>query len=381
MKLNKQLITGIGGGIVLLAVVIVIAGNRAKKSEAARHAVATKIAQQQAPRPVRFERVQAMPVDRTRSYPGLVKASDESALSFRVGGPLTEVNVKLGEPVKKGDLLMQIDPRDFKDRIQSLEAQRAGVIAGQQNAEQDYIRIAKLFEQQVVPQSDYDHAQNALNSANASVKTLNAQLDIARHALEDTSLRAPYNGTVTEQLKENHEMVADGKTVLRYHNIERLEVTVSVPENEIVTHSMDGSTAMVSFPSIAGARVEARLTEWSSAADPMTRTYAVTFEFKAPSAFNILPGMSASIDWAAVSNADDVIAVPVSAIVSQSDGRSAVWVFDEATGHAEKRLVTVGDLMGSARIIVRAGLSEGEQVVVSGGRLIHEALLLKAAKK
>jgi RND family efflux transporter MFP subunit len=315
---------------------------------------------------------------RERSFPGIVNASEESALSFRVGGPLMEVNVKLGQAVKKGDLLMQIDPRDFKDRIRSLEAQLSGVVAIQKKAQQDFARISKLFHEKVLAQSDFDSATSALDATDASVKNLNAGLLIARHALADTSLCAPYDGTLTGQLVENHEMVNPGQVVLKFHNIKLLEINVSLPENEIVSRSLNaGITARVSFPAITGKTCDARLTEWSSSADPLTRTYAVTFEFNAPEEYRVLPGMSADVSWHAASGDSAVLTVPVSALIRQTDGSTFVWVFHESEGRAEQRPVMIGELVGASRIAVTEGLFGVEQVVVSGGRLIDETLALK----
>jgi RND family efflux transporter MFP subunit len=375
----KKIATGLGGVVFVAAMTGVLVKGGMKKAEDKVKAETEVLVAQQAARPVNLERVQATPIAQKRDYPGVVKASAESALSFRVGGPLVSVNVKLGEPVKKGDLLMQIDPRDFEDRIQSLAAQLAGASAQQQNAEQDYLRISGLFKEKVVPQSDYDHAKNAKDSAGAVVKGIQAQLAIARHALEDTSLRAPYDGTVSKQLVENHEMVKAGAVVLRFQNIQWLEATVSVPENEIVKRSLDGSKlANVSFSAISGRQFQARLKEWSSVADPLTRTYAVTFKFQAPESFRILPGMSASISWNDGA-AKPVLTVPASAVVPIAGGGSSVWIYDEASGRAEQRPVSLGDLVGAARIVVVDGLSEGERVVVSGSRLIHADLALKTA--
>jgi len=380
MKLNKRWVMGIGGGVVVLVVAGVLISGVAKK-RAAQAEADTKMALQNSPRPVETERVQVLSIEKERCYPGVVKASDESALSFRVDGPLVQVNVTLGEPVKKGELLMHIDPRDFEDRIQSLDAQLAGAAAQQQNANQDYVRMSKLFAQQVVPQRDYDHAKNTMDSANAVVKNINAQLTIARHALNDTSLLAPYDGVVTEQLVENSEMVDSGDVVLQFHNIQLLEVTVSVPENEIVRRSVgEGTSVQVSFPAVAGRTFDARLKEWSSAADPLTRTYAVTFEFDAPEDFKILPGMTANISWNS-SRRNVVLTVPMSALSPQADGGTFVWVCDETDGRAEQRRVTVGELVGSSRVILTDGVSEGERVVVSGGRLIHKDLVLKIVEK
>jgi RND family efflux transporter MFP subunit len=381
MKLNKKLITGIGGGILAVAVIVLVSAAGAKKKEAAKHENEAKMDFKNAPRPVRFERVKAQPLNKERSFPGIVKASEETALSFRVGGPLTEVNVMLGEPVKEGDLLMQIDPRDFEDRIAALEAQLAGAAAIQQNAQQDYKRISGLFEEKVVPQSDYDRAKSGLDAADASVKSIKAQLQIARHALDDTSLRAPYNGTVTEQLVENHEMVKSGSVVLRYHSIQTLEIIANIPENEVAnTPAMkEGLNVRVSFPSLRGKSYDARLKEWSTEADPLTRTYASTFALQAPDDAFILPGMTANVDLDPNRDQALAITVPVSALVSDEQGGSSVWVYDEEKGAAELRNVMIGGLDGSSRVVVREGLSEGDRVVVTGSRLLHDLVPLKTA--
>lgn len=373
MKLNKKLITGIGGGLLLFVVVIVISGASAKRKEAEKHTIEVKMAHETEPRPVRLEKVKAEPLSRARSYPGFVKASEETALSFRVGGPLIEVNVVLGEPVKKGDLLMQIDPRDFEDRILSLEAQLAGAAARLENAEQDYRRVEQLFEEKVVPQADFDQASSARDTAEADVKNLHAQLQIARHALEDTSLRAPYDGTVTRQLVENHEMIDPGQVVLNYHNIQTLELVVHVPENEAANAPMDtdGIFAYVAFPALRGQEFKADLKEWSTRADPTTRTYAATFVMEAPKMNRILPGMTATVAFREAFDRSDVITVPVVALTAFGGEAASVWVYDEATGTVEERPVETGELNGSSRVVVTRGLSAGERIVVSGSRLLH----------
>ncbi|MDF7822857.1 efflux RND transporter periplasmic adaptor subunit [Pontiellaceae bacterium B12227] len=381
MKLNKRLITGIGGVVLAVAVIILVSAAGAKKKEAAKHETEKKMEHNRSPRPVRFEKVQSSPLGRQRRFPGIVKASEESALSFRVGGPLTEVNVVLGEPVKQGDLLMQIDPRDFKDRIHSLEAQLAGAVARQQNAKQDFTRIAELFKGKVVPQADYDRAKSTVDSAVAAVQNINVQLDIARHALADTSLRAPYDGTVTGQLVENHEMVRAGTVVLSYHNIQTLEIIVHIPENEVANAAADaiGTEVAVTFPALRGQSFTARLKEWSTKADPLTRTYSSTFELQAPKGVHILPGMTANVDLSTAQEQIMVLTVPVSALVPGGRLGSSVWVYNEEGGKAELRSVATGPLHGASRVVITEGLAEGELVVVTGSRLIHEDLSLKTA--
>lgn len=376
--MKKKKVGIIAGSLVagVLIVVLVFAGGQKRAAAAA--VADEKMHMQAAPRPVTVDRVTRHSASVLRTYPGVVCASEESALSFRVGGPLTQVKVTLGEPVKQGSLLMQIDPRDFEDGILSLEAQWSGATARLKNARKEYERAEQLLAEKVIAQADYDRALSALDGADATVKNLNAQLQIARHSLADTTLVAPSDGAVTALLAENYEMVKVGSVVLRFHNTRKLEVTVNMPENEMVERDMNAAKpALVSFPAVPGKTFVAHLKEWSSDADAITRTYPVTFEFEAPEALTILPGMSARISWEN-GTVPSPLTVPVSAIAPDEKGGSTLWVFDADKGQAEQRTVQTGGLSGSDRVIVISGVSEGEQVVVSGSRLIYAGRALVA---
>ena len=382
MKMMSGKRMGIIAGLlaaVVLIIAVVVAGfqNRAKAAAI----IEEKMAMQHSARPVVLEEVQLLDVAREQSYPGLVQASEEFALSFRVGGPLLKVNIKQGEFVPAGEVLMQIDPRDFEDAIQALDAQLAGALAVLQSTQSDYGRTKQLFDEKVIPQSDFDHAKGAFDVAAASVKTLKATLDIARHRLGDTTLQAPCGGTVTRQLVEQYEMVSPGQVVVKFHNIQSLEVVVNVPENVIARYRGTSRDiwGWVTFPALLEKKYKAKLTEWSSEADPITRTYAVTLGLDAPQDLRVLPGMSAEVVWADDQAPARRFTVPVSALVSDDAGNSCLWVYNSETGKAERRVVQTGPMMGTSRIVVSDGLAPGEQVVVSGSRLIHEGMLLKKA--
>lgn len=232
----------------------------------------------------------------TSTYPGFILASREAQLAFRVKGPLIAVNVQPGDRVEKGQVLMQIDPRDFEDKIRVLEAQLAGARARQDGAERDFTRAQTLFEQQVSATADFDRAKSRFDSAFAGVQNVKAQLQIARHQLKDTSLRAPYAGVITTQKVENYEMVKSGQEVLGIQDISTLEVEIKIPENNIVHHPLrQGQEVAVELSAIPGRLFTARLKEWNSAADPVTRTYALRFSFPAPADVHVLPGMTAEV--------------------------------------------------------------------------------------
>ena len=231
-----------------------------------------------------------------QSYPGTVIASRQAKLAFRVGGPLIKVAVKPGDKVKKGQLLMQIDPRDFNDSIHVLEAQLAGAESQQDRAQRDFDRAQTLFDQHVSATADFDRARSAFDSAFSGVQSIKAQLQIARHKLKDTKLLAPYAGVITTQSAENYEMVTSGKEVFAIQDISTLEVEIKIPENEMARRPLKkGAQVNVELPAISNRSFTAKLVEWNTAADPVTRTYALRFSFAAPTDVNVLPGMTAEV--------------------------------------------------------------------------------------
>ncbi|MBU0946644.1 MAG: efflux RND transporter periplasmic adaptor subunit [Proteobacteria bacterium] len=232
----------------------------------------------------------------TLSYPGHVLASRQAKLAFRVKGPLIRVEVQPGETVEEGQVLMQIDPRDFEDNIRVLEAELAGAQARQDGAKRDFTRAQTLFDQHVSATADFDRARSSFDSAVAGVQSIRAQLQIARHQLKDTSLRAPYAGVITTQGAENFEMVKSGEEVLGIQDISTLEVEITIPESEIVHHLLQkGEEVAVELSAVPGRLFAARLKEWNTAADPLTRAYALRFSFPAPADVHVLPGMTAEV--------------------------------------------------------------------------------------
>ena len=143
-------------------------------------------------------------------------------------------------------------------------------------------------------------------------------------------------------------MVQPGQVVLQFRNIQKLEVTISVAENDMVSKSIRiGSTATVRFLSAPDSLYPARLKEWRAEADQMTRTYAITFEFKAPEGLLILPGMSAEVVWEDAATLDDVIAIPMTALCKDQDGTSFLWVYDSTSQRAKKTPVQTKSLVNS----------------------------------
>ncbi len=330
------------------------------------------------PRPVLLEDVRLEQASRDRTYPGAVKASQEALLSFRVSGPLTKVNVEPGDLVKKGEVLMNIDARDYRDNIRVLEAQLEGARATLENAWLDYERAKPLLAEQVISQASYDATKSIYDTAAASVKNLKASLQIARHQLEDTRLKAPFDCIISTKHVENHEMVQAGQEVLAVLDVSSLEIETSVPESDLARERLEkGQKAFVEFASVPGKRFPARLKEWSTSPDPATRTYSVTFAFAVPDHVQVLPGMTGEVFWKRKVGVVSGISVPVSAVISDGNGGSAVWVYNPETSTSTKRPVQTGALMGKDRVAVTSGLNPGDSVISAGAAFVTEGMKLR----
>ena len=330
------------------------------------------------PRPVLLEEVRSTKATRARSYPGTVGASLEALLSFRVSGPLTEVNVQPGDYVEKGQILMEIDARDYRDNIRVLEAQLDGANAALENARLDYERAKPLLAEQVISQASYDATRSGYDTAAAAVKNLKASLQIARHRLEDTRLRAPFDCIVSTKHIENHEMVQAGQTVLGVLDISSLEIEISVPENDLARERLEkGQQAAVEFASLPGKGFAAKLKEWSTSPDPSTRTYSVTFAFAVPEDIQVLPGMTGELFWTKKVGDVTGISVPVSAVISDGQGGSMVWVFSSESSTPRKRTIQTGELMGADRVAVTSGLNPGESIISAGAAFVTEGMKLR----
>lgn len=368
----------------------------------------------------------------TASYPGTVKASQSANLTFRVGGPIIEVAVRPGDQVKKGDVLMRIDPRDYQSQIDAtqsaldsaqakleametgarvedirvLEAQIAAAEARRDYAKQQFERFERLVEKKAISRSQYDSAQSELLAANASIRALQQELtkakagsrkedvdamkaeirglqtrlQVAKDALEDTYLRAPFDGTITKQLFEAHEMVSDSKVVMMMHDISTLEIRTSLPERELIHRDLATPFPVeVQFHATGDRVFEARFSEIDTEANPQTRTYAATFIMQAPEGVRILPGMTAEVLVPSQVTESDVISVPLTSIVSDADGKDYVWVVGQDE-KAEQRPIVRGRILQGNRCEVSKGLSENEEIVTLGARFVHRGAKLEATR-
>ncbi len=317
-------------------------------------------------RPVKMVEFGATSADQTREYPGSITPAEEADLSFEVSGQIIAFPVREGQAVGQGTVLARINPSDYQARREAADAHRLSTQA-------TYERYQQLYEQNVVSLQDLEVKRRDFDIAEANLQT-------AQKALEDTELRAPFSGTVAKTYVDNFRNVQAKEPVLKLQNESRLEVKVSVPEGDALLGAsargsrahMDRLNPRVVVATLPGRAFPARLKEFSTAADPVSRTFEATLSFDQPRDARLLPGMTVRVivDVLDETDAATRATIPANAVFSDDDGAPHVWVVDPSSMAVQRTRVEVGDLAG-ADIEIRSGLSSGALIAVTG---VHNLL-------
>lgn len=320
-------------------------------------------------RPVKILDISLSGSSEVLEFSGIISPLQDVNMAFEVPGKLVEFPVSEGQVVEKGKLMARLDDRDYKIAYDS----RMAVYS---TAKKDLERAESLLKSQVIARKQYDDTRRNFEVAEADMKA-------AKKKLDDASLISPFRGRVAKKLMDNFQNVQAKQTVLVFQDDSMLKFVVSVPEKDFVGSSRETDLEKmterlkpkVSLSTVPGRFFPASFHEVSTTADPVTRTFEVTFRFTPPTDINVLPGMTARLTVRrpakAGLTADTMI--PANALFAESDGTSCVWIIDPETMKAEKRAVEAGAMQGLS-IVINSGLSDGDMVAVSGVHQLTEGM-------
>ncbi|QDL54021.1 efflux RND transporter periplasmic adaptor subunit [Rhodoferax aquaticus] len=290
-----------------------------------------------------------------------VRARVESRLGFRVGGKLVRRAVELGQTVKAGQVIAQLDPQDYK---LAAEAARAQVAAAQTNrdlAGADFKRFKELRDQNFISGAELERRETALKAAQAQLEQAQAQLNSQGNQAGYTTLVADVSGVVTAVTAEVGQVVGAGTPVVQIAQDGPRDVVFSVPEDKVALIKQ-GSRVDVNVWA-SKTQLEATVREVAASADPVTRTFTVKVALDAKDSLPL--GTTVSVRPKALDRgAVEVIKLPTSALLKSTSG-SNVWVLDSATMTVKPQAVVVATADGNDAVITQ-GLTPGMQVVVAG---------------
>lgn len=391
------------------------------------------IAQDQQVRPAKVAEVTATDATISRTYPATVLPSREIELSFKVSGQVVELPVRGASNVEAGDVIAQIETRDFVNQVKALQSQRDQAVAqlealkagarqeeitaleaavdsaqAQVDQTQDALtRAETLLERGVATRAQVETAQANFRVAEANLRAqeeqlrigqsggrpediaaseaalqgIETQIKIAQDSLSDTTLIAPFDGIIARRDIENFANVSAGQSIALLQGLDIVHLAFDIPGTDVTQLTRNGAeqiTNVASFDALPGQEFEAEVVEFSVQADSATQTYRGRVAVQVPEDAVILPGMVANVVSSTQGAGEQVIA-PLSAIAASADGNPFVWVVDEG-GKVMQRSVTLGEARG-ADVVIADGLSQGEIVVSAGVSEILEGMTIRPIRQ
>ena len=365
--------------------------------------------------------IEKIDITETVSATGKIQPEVEVKLSSEVSGEIIELPIAEGQEVKKGDLLVKINPDLYQSSLQrsqasyqNIKANLAQTEASLKQAKANYDRNKTLFEKGVISKSEWDNivsqyevAQANKESAFYNVQSAAATVNEAQDNLGRTTIYAPMSGTISKLDAELGERVVGtqqmaGTEILRVANLGEMEVEVEVNENDIVKVSV-GDSAIVEVDAYLGKEFKGLVTEISnSAADGLTADQVTNFDVKVKiledsyqelkegkpeNYYPFRPGMTATVDII-TSKRSNIVGVPISAIVIKNDTTSNrkktggvstkaeknfECVFVNQNGKVKLQVVETG-IQDDTNIEITAGLEEGVEVITGPYNMVTKLL-------
>jgi RND family efflux transporter MFP subunit len=294
-------------------------------------------------------------------FAGEVRARVESRLGFRVAGKITRRPVELGQRVKRGQVLAQLDPQDYQLAAASARAQLAAAATNRDLAAADFKRFKELKDQNFISGAELERRDATLKAAQAQFQQARAQLSGQGNQLAYATLVADVSGVVTAVEAEPGQVVAAGTPVVRIAQDGPREVVFSVPEDKVAAIKPGSGATVRVWP--ANTTLKGVVQEVAASADPVTRTFVVKVALDAEPA-PALGTTVAVVPQALHRDTAPVIKLPTSAF--RQDGKlAAVWVLEPATMTVRLQPVQIATADGN-EVVVASGLQSGMQVVVAG---------------
>lgn len=305
------------------------------------------------------------------SYPGEVRARIEPELAFRIGGKVVKRLVEIGDPVRKGQVLAELDPQDVRLQLEATRAQVAAAQANAQLAKTERERYQTLLGRNLVSRSQFDNADNAYRSAAATLQRAQAELKVASNQTDYATLRATADGVIAQRRVEVGQVVAAGQVVYTLAADGEREVVISLPEGQVERVRL-GQPVQVQLWSQPGVMLEGAIRELAPAADPRSRTFATRVSFKQGQT-NVELGQSAQVFIQ--TSAQAVLAVPMSAVTAEK-GQAYVWVVDPHNRSVQARMITPGPY-GQQMVPVLEGLTEQDWIVAAGAHVMQAGKVIR----
>ena len=363
-------------------------------------------------------------------FSGVSEGIQEITLSFRVAGLLQILSGKVGDIREEGELIAELDPRDFilaekdlegqlqtaqaeldalqkgerKENILKLEAEILSLKSAKRTAESEYKRVQQLYANDVASKARLDQTKSSWDLAKANqeakeqeyaialtggreedvraqkakIRSIEANLDQAKANRNDTQLRMPFDGVIAIEHVSNFEQIQKGQEIYDVIENNRMEVKISIPDS-LISYVKKGQVVETEFLPLSNKKFQGKVTKVGLAADKATLTYPVWVEIANPKR-EILAGMSAEVSIGFQGMGTPLPLLPIYSILEDKVSKgNYVWLFDPETGTAKRQNITIGKIVQN-EIEVIQGINYGDTVIVAGLDRLNEGMKVRLYK-
>jgi len=298
---------------------------------------------------------------------GQLHARDETKLAFRLSGKLIQSSVSVGDTVKTGQILAQLDAATERHTRNAAHADHAAALALLDQTTAAESRFGNLLKEKAVSQAEYEEAVRQLKAAQAQVNATRAKLNSAEVQLGYTELKADATGVITAKGAEPGEVVQAGQMVFVLAHQEGRDAVFDMPAQIIRDGMSPHQEIDVWLADNPAIKTVGHVREISPQANSSTRTYPVKVSLES------LPSgmfLGSTIVGRVKLRAGSQMEIPSSALMMR-ETHPAVWVIDPNTHTVQKREVEVARYHQNA-VVIASGLESGERIVTAGAQSLHQ---------
>jgi len=318
-----------------------------------------------------------------RRFPSVLQPASVSALSFEVAGKLKEITLDVGQEVKKGDVIAELDPTALELNVENVRAGLALAVANAKNAKENFDRQTKLLASGSVTKVAVDNARTDAKTSAAQLTQAEKALAKAEDDLTKTVLRAPYDGIVNSLEVESFATVGATSLIATVYATDAFEVSFSV-NYDVVNMLTVGKRAKIRLADNPGVVLDAVVSELGSRADTVS-SFPVVVTLTQSDA-QIKAGMAVEVTLEFAVATGQGFRLPISAAIKkgqikrkeQLDDPSpmGVYVYDPDTSTVKVRKVMVAGVRENSLLIVE-GLQAGERVASAGVSFLRDGQKVK----
>jgi RND family efflux transporter MFP subunit len=330
--------------------------------------------------PVKVFKVRRERITEKITYTGTLEARTKINITPEVGGKIARIHVQAGDRVAKGQLLAELETESIRLQLQQAEAGVAVAEAARADALRNKERMDRLIKENAVSEQQREKVQLAFDAAAAQLEQAQAGLDLARHALDVSLMKAPFSGVIASKNAEVGDVInpmmgggfgGGGGGVLTLMDYSQIKLAVAVSPEDI-GRIRRGQEAVLSVGAFPGREFRGAVSVVNLTADPLSKKFQVEVLVGNPDGA-LRPGTFGNLVFEVQSH-DNALVVPQIAVLENA------YVYAVEAGKAVRRNVTLG-IQNTTMIEVLDGLAEGDAVVVEGNFGLEEGAAVQVLEE